>query len=579
MTAGYEEKKPLAAYKKLLRSSVPHAGAVSPGSSEVASSASRYWKDHLRDGAVLPYFSPFSINELNIFANVCGTNFVVYRQTGKRNQKDKTRPLQVVADTRLFSTADMNKCAHVVISNEGARKLSSAGLPRARIVQMLPNISDKNVKIYEKPSEILLNAYATCSDEMESATFMDLRSDVRLLDRFSIELGRPVRLLAVNCTSRFRKKEGRSPRVVRSNTVEQRTSVAGYEHDSEMLTLCLQAKTLPNGGVVVEAVENMSGEFCGPRQAGQLPIAPVVGKEMVKNAVAFSRAAAATAGAPTNQDRKLASQIRLDPCCRKEDESMCEACLQFDEEYAEGKRPEIGSSPFLYNPKKSAGSFLADAKSLGLCELFPSLEADVFKLNLLSSTSYDIETLSVPIAATGGTVGAQTSLVKPGEVKGGKSIIKRHVPFCIASTSFKLKGFDKYDVDGMVWRMQKETGVYREFRVKTTNGVPSQSDVAECVSEWLDYLEHRRKMLSRLKKAKLEPVARMLRDLEARSDEFLAKEEQARTKSKKDKTPSFRFSLFGNLLKKLETFTESINLISYNGSRVSIFFCTIHTHK
>ncbi len=547
---------------------MPQAGAVSPGGAEVASAAREYWNQHLEKGVKLPYFAAFCIHELNIFANMCGTNFVVYRQVGRRGKSDKTRPLQVVADTTLFSTnAFSARRAHIVIADEGCRKLNPGGLRRAKIAQMLPNVSEKNVVTFESPAAVLSGAGKDCPEELKAADFADLRSDVRLLDLFSIELGRPVRLLAINCTTRFRRKEANSPRKVKANTMEQRTSAAGGGPGAEALTLCLQARTscYEDGSVTIDAVSNLSNEFCGPRMAGHEGVEPAVKKSLVRDVLAEMETPPKKL--TPAQKRKVTSHVRLDPCCRR-DESVCEACLQYEEEYEEAKRPELESSPFLYHPKKSGASFLAEARSLGICELFPWLEKEVFRLNLMSCSTFDLETLNVPIAPAGTAVGSSATLAFPDEVKGGRSILTKHVPFCVGTSSFKIRAVDKWDVDDLVLRMRKEAGVYKMFRVEETVGVPDQHDVSKMVFKWLEYLEHRRKIVSAVKRKRLAPIATMLRDMAARSDEFLA----AEGKKEGERTPAFTFTVYGNLLRKLERFTESLYLVSYNGNRCSAVF-------
>lgn len=576
LTSGYKEKRPLDSYKKLLKSSLPQSSGVSPGSSEISKYSRRYWLNHVQTGARLPYFEAFDINEVNIFANLCECDFVFYRHFGKKNQQESKNQLVVVADTRLFSTNHTKpglRCVHVLLSNDGAKKIPKRVIVQARIKQMLPNASAKDVVAFDSPLECLKRAGASCDEQtlekLEQATFLDLRSDIRLLNLFSRALSRPVRLIAANCTSRFRRVENRPPRAVKTNTIEQRMSISGGD-STEPIVLCLQARTNKDGGLAVDALLNVDPSVCGPRQVGRTPGATAVsGKQVLAEAMNYF-------GEKKQKEKKqkekekgdcFTSHARRDPCCKKGSSDLCEACVQLQEEFAESKKPPIESSRKMYNPKKTAGSFLAEARSLGLCELFPWLEEAVIKMNLMSCSAIDIETLNVPVAPTTAESGGQAVLAGADEISGGRSVLTKHVPFVIGTTSFKVKAVKKWQASELVWRLQGEAGRYVEFRVDERSAVPSQSDVSKCVRDWLTYIERRRIIVSQQKRKILEPVITMLRDMAARSDEFQAEEDNDEEEENK---PNFGFSVFGKLLRRLEQYCEEIWIVSYNGSKFDL---------
>jgi hypothetical protein len=578
LTLAYGDRKPIRAYRRYLESNVPKSCSTSPGSAEVALRATSYWKDHLA-GDRLPYFAPYDISELNIFANMTGKDFVVYRQTGRRTAK--IRPLTVVADTRLFSMNHNRpgaQCIHITISSKGAKKLSAFGLSRVRVSQMLPNVSARAAVVFERPLDLTRRLKDEITDddvaELEKMSFLDLRSETSLLDKFGKIVGRPIRLFAANCTSRFKRKAGDgAPDRVRVRMVEQRSTPMDVSGQGEPpVVICLQARTTTDGKMTADAVWNLETACCGPGK---------VGKEKLRTAVETTEVlASAMRGAESNvpeqakaeEPRKMTSQIRRDPCCSDDPEFACEACAQLTEEFRETKRPPIQSTHFMYNPQKSpGGSFLAEARSLGLCEIFPWLEDAVFRSNLMSCSAMDIETLNVPVGV-GATSGTSSSLTSPGEISGGCTVLTRHVPFAIGTTSFMAKHVARRAVDGLIWRLQREAGKYVEFRVTETSDVPGQSDVGDMVHRWLGYIENRRRVISFVKRKRFRPLRIMLERMEARSDAFLKE-----TGSNADgRIPCFGFSVYGRLLKQLGRMCEVINVVTYNGAKFVLINILTH---
>lgn len=571
LTAGFREKRALPAYKKLLNSSVPQSSGITPGSAEISKYSRRYWNQHTDAGAPLPYFEAYDIGELNILANVCECDFVFYRQCGRNNQKDINRPLQIVADTRLFSTNHSKpraRCVHIVISNEGARRLGSHAVTAAKMKPMLPNVSAKQAVVFKSPLEFLValgkKPESTLVERLEAASFLDLRSDFRLLNAFSKALGRQVRLLAANCTSRYKKLEGKTPRTIKTNMVEQRTSAAaGIDAGAEEpITLCLQARTGSDGTTAVDAVWKLETSSCGPRKAGKKTATAVVsGKETLRNI----KDGLEVISAEPEKQKKLTSHIRRDPCCKRGSADLCESCVQMEAEFRELRKPAIDSSQFLYNPKKNAGaSFISQARSLGLAELFPWLEESVLKMSLMSCSALDIETLNVPISPAGSGAGAEVALTSAAEIGGGITVLTKHVPFVIGTTSFKVKAVEKWSLPELIWRMQRESGRYVEFRVDERCGVPSQTDVARLVRRWLKYVERRRKIVTRVKRKTLEPVIRMLQDMGERSAEF------ADSLPTTDRRPAFAYSVYGRLLRRAEQFADEYFVSGYNSAKFDI---------
>lgn len=601
LTSVFDEKKPIKAYKKLLESNVPKASHTSPGSAEIAKVSASYWHAHLNEGHRLPYFSPFDISELNVFANITNCDIVIYRQTGRRDMK--IRPLAVVADTRLFSMNHDNpspKCVHVVISNEGAKKLNALGLSRARIVQMMPNASSRESVVLEKPIDLAKRIKGVLSEseleELGELTFLKLRQSTLVLENFSKIIGKPIRLFAINCTSRFKKKEMEMKpsdvKRVKCQIVEQRSTVGVSGSDGQTVDICLQARTDGSENTfVVDAVLNLESKTCGPRNAGKDRQIPAVeGASLVREAQKESKNKKIKKEKPQidrdSMMRKMSPQIRRDPCCSMDPEHLCDACTQMEDEFREMKKPPIMSSLFTYNPQKSAGgSFIAEAKSLGLCEIFPWLEDSVFKSDLMSCSAMDLETLNVPVGV-GSTSGIKSTLTTPGDVGGGSTVVTRHVPFVIGTTSFMTKHVLKRSADQLVWRLQKEAGKYVEFRVEEKIDVPGQSDVAAMVSEWLKYIEKRRRILTQVRRKMFQPVISMLKQMARKSNNHLKKmeEEDARAAAeegdqpapKSKRTPSFAFSIYGKLLKKLQRMCETINIVTYNGAKFDIINILAH---
>ena len=582
LTLGMKERRPITAYKHLLESSVPQAGSSSPGGAEIARMARVYWKAHVKNGEPLPYFQPYEITELNIYANVTGCDFVIYRQAGRLNLRRKQ--LQIVADTRLFSgnhDRRGRRCSHVVLFNDGARKLSDYGLRRCDVKPMLPNSSTKAVEILRKPTRLLaaLGVKLTPVEDRDLGEigFLDLRSDVRLLDRFSRALGRPLRIMAAGCTSRFRKREGDRVHRIRTQMVEQRTSNAGRDRGDEPVIVCLQARTGDEGEMLTDGAycAQWDAETCGARKAGKASLVPAVSPKDVVRAAKLEAETVKEAKKKkkkkkkTKKDRprpsKLSSHIRLDPCCGPGPDDTCEACEQMKREHEEARRPPVMSSQFLYNPQKGVGSFLAEARSLGLCDLFPWLEDAVFKANLASCSAMDIETLNAPLSP-GQLSGVSATLTGPDEISGGSTALTRHVPFAIGTTSFLWKATRKWDVSDLLWRLQGAATKYVQFQVEEADDVPGQSDVIDMVDRWLSYVEARRRVIAGQKRKVFAPAIGMLRDMTARSVEF----EQANCRVDGGRNPQFKYSLYGKLLVKLERVCEELNVVTYNGSKFDL---------
>ena len=575
LTTGMVEQRPVRAYRRLLDSSVPQAGSTSPGGAEIAKMARVYWKAHAEKGERLPYFQPFEITELNIYANVSGCDFVIYRRVGRADLR--CRKLQVVADTRLFSAGHegtvARRCAHVALDNDGAWKLSESGLRRSAVIEMLPNVSTKDAIVIQRPIDLFAAVGAAPPSPQDARrlakmSFADLRSDVRVLDGFTRALGRPLRLLAVGCTSRFRRTEARAPRAVKTQMVEQRSSRAGAAL-GDTVTLCLQARTAGDGGELVDAIYSpeWSSKLCGARKAGKASAEVAVSpKVSLRDAKADARAATPKKPKKERKPRpaKISSHVRLDPCCGPDPDDCCEACAQMMEEHAESRRPPVESSQFLYNPQKGGGSFLADARSLGVCDVFPWLEETIFRANLASCSAMDIETLNAPLAP-GALSGVTSSLVGPDEVSGGTTALTRHVPFVIGTTSFMWRATRRWSVDELLWRLQGEATKYVEFRVEERDDVPGQSDVARMVESWLGYVETRRRVIAEQKRKVMAPLLDMLRAMEAASKKF---EEENPLNT--GRNPKFRYSVFGRLLVKAERWCEELKVITYNGSKFDL---------
>jgi hypothetical protein len=213
----------------------------------------------------------------------------------------------------------------------------------------------------------------------------------------------------------------------------------------------------------------------------------------------------------------------------------------------------------MYNPSKFCSSVLAKLKGLGLCVIFPDLEERLTKVNLASVVALDIETLNVSIS-DGNKAGSRCSSHPAGGQKGGTEILGRHVLFMMGSAAFKIKALDKWDRSGLLWRSTEEALRYREFRVSTASGVPTQTEVHACVAEWLDYMVHRRKCVSQYKARLLGPILEELRKMRDASDERTEKDPKGRA-------PPFSASIFGRLLRSLEGLAEEVHVVTYNGTR------------
>lgn len=585
LTVGMVERRPLTAYRRLLESSVPQAGSCSPGGAEIAKMARVYWKAHLKMGEPLPYFQPLEITELNIFANISGCDFVIYRERGRADRK--RRQIEVVADTRLFSNIHDfpgRRCAHVVLDPLGrARKLTDFGLRRRKIKQMLPNRSFKNLVCARTPAKLLahLKVLMTPVDERDfgELSFLDLRADVRLLDRFTKLLGRPLRLMAANCTSRFKRRGATcTSSVVRTRMTEQRAGKAGVAPTAEPVVVCMQARTSENGDeTLVDGLysEHWNATVCGARKAGKASLVPAVSPKKTLADAKEEAAQAATKEKKTKKNAKpkkerkprpdrITSHARLDPCCGPDPDDTCSACVQMLAEHAEKKLPPVQSSPHLYAPQKSAGSFLGEARSLGLCDVFPWLENAVLRANLASCSAMDIETLNATLAP-GQLSGATSTMCGPDDVTGGSTALTRHVPFVIGTTSFLWKAAQRWTVDGLLWRLQSSATKYVEFRVEERHEVPGQSDVADMVERWLNYVENRRRILAEQKRKVFAPALDALRQMAARSAQF-----ELDNCAKDGRNPQFKYSVYGKLLVKLGRLCEELNVITYNGSKFDL---------
>jgi hypothetical protein len=563
---------------------VPKAGSISPGSAEIAKMARKYWDAHV-NGEKLPYCQPFEITELNVYARTSCCDFVIYREVGRKTAAATKQKYQVVADTRLFSgvqdaPAVKRRCAHVLLTAGGtAARITEAALRRRRITQMLPNVSCKEAVAYASPFDLLRGFGAVKklgaiqARDLAQMTFLDLRSDVRKLDRFSIALGAPVRMLAVNCTSRYRRSdENRAPRSVRSHMTEQRLSKAGGDNGSKAVILCLQARTVADGSMRVDAVTNCEWDSkkCGARKAGKEKLVAAMSAKSVLKEARKRAAVAVAVPKPKKQKKivvapeKMAPHVRMDPCCGKDPFDSCEACAQMKTEHKDARLPPVGSSAHLYHPQKGIGSLLAEARSLGFCVIFPWLEDAIFRCNLVSCSAMDIETLNAPLAP-GTLSGASTTLAGPDELSGGTTALTRHVPFVIGTTSFMWKATRTWTVSEMLWRLQGEATKYVEFRVEERDDVPGQNDVTDMVGRWMKYVEDRRRIIAAQKRKLMQPLFSMLRDMERRSNGY-----EERRSDKDERNPKFRYSVFGQLLVKLGRFCEEINVITYNGSRFDL---------
>lgn len=568
LRVGFSEYSELKAYKALLRSSIPAFTASCPSTSNIAAMAKVYLDKHSRLGKPLPYFQPYNVTELNLYSSITQTDYVVYRQTGrKRVRNDNRRPLQTVADTRLFSGNPAgSRTAHIVIGEGAARKLNARGTAGIKVSEMLPNVSAKEVLSFSTPAELLRHLRPGREGAYEHS-FLAMRDDVAALDEFATAIDRPVRLLAVNCTSRFKRDEKARPRRVACRLIEQSASNCGA---GPALAICLQARSTPDGrDFAAEGLINFPVEHCGPRKAGKSggTVTEAVEHKKFRSGDGEEEIDDAEPLPPKPLKRKLACHKRLDPCCRVEDEGSCEACEQMAAAHKKAKRPPVDSNRFLYNPCKQTRGCLAEARSLGLCNLFPWLEEAIDKCNIMGCTSMDIETLNV-LVGSGSSAGSVITMAEADEVAGGTVTLTRHVPFMIGSSSFKCRAVENLSGERMLWSLGKQTSVFRMFTAGCKDQVPDQDEVNKCVSDWLDYILRRRLIVSQRKRKLLRPAIDFLRALEKRSDAFMYGGRPP--KKKKSRNPAFRFSVYGKLLGSLLRLVDTVHVITFNGSKFDL---------
>lgn len=555
----YEERDEVKAYNRLMESSIPKSSITCPGTTNIKKMARVYFGDHQSKGEKLPYFMPFNISELNIFANITRHDFVIYRQCGRRTAKK--RPLVVVADTRLFSSNPPgSKCGHVVIEPNGlSRKLCERGKKNMKVSQMMPNVSCKNAEVFDTPDDFI-GKHGSPSDEPFGFSFLDMKRSIDVLDKFSQLLNRSVRLMAVNCTSRFRRTEKNAPRTVRCVVYQQRTAVCGA---GPPLTLCLQAVTSEDGeSFGVQAVSNLPPELCGPRKAGNSE-----GKARRLFDIKTSDLACEKEEASVEKpERKMTAHTRIDPCCYKPKEDLCEACQQMSEQHKKGKMPPIETSRFMYNPLKSpGGSVAAEARSLGLFVLFPWLEDALFKMSLISCISMDIETLNVPVGE-GSAAGVTTTLTDADEIPGGTVNLTRHVPFVVGSTMFRTSLSADATAESMLRHINSTATEFFYREVVTDGDVPGQEDVSRCVLEWLDEVGRVGQRIAKVKRDMIRPVLELLEGMRDRAEEHLTE----RGSTSEERFPSFGYSVYGRLLFRLNRLCDNVNVITYNGSKFDL---------
>jgi hypothetical protein len=555
---GTGESSEIAAYRKWLESCVPHMAGTVPGGREIAKMAGTYLARHQKKGEDLPFFSPYSIKDLNMFATVMDRNFVVYRHATKVD----TDKLQVVADTRLFSTCKFGgPCHHILLRKDGtAYELKDVG---KRPIRPMAGSKMGDARTFASPMELALSI----SPKMRSADkravaegdFLDLRSSSKMLNGLARAVGRPVRLLAVDCTSRFKKREANEcPRMWKVHASEQRESMGPEKGPAVDVYL------VPWLNTVVGVTDIDSKYFGFASAAGKKPFLNTLQDEV--RAKVGKRKAPEENDDDDEEDDDVGKRLRLTPHTRVDDccslqvgEEPCDACRQVEDDFVSAKKPPIDSSRGMYNPAKNCTSLLAEAKGLGLCDIFPDLEENLGKANLASVTALDIETLSVELTE-GNKSGSRFSDHSAGQQRGGTSTISKHVLFMLGAASFRLKAIDRFSRNGLLWRVNQEGLRYKEFSVTTRKGVPSQSDVHECVAAWLDYMIERRRCTERYKRRLLGPVMEALKLMSAVSDEV------TQTDSK-NRAPSFSQTIFGRVLARMESLCSEINVVTYNGTK------------
>lgn len=552
LTKGMSEKCELAAYKKLLRSSIPQLSGIVPGSSEIASAARTYLSEHKNFKKALPFFTPLRISELNRFAILAGRNVAVYKYANRIRKKK----IHLVADTRLFALNPIEECLHVILHDDGFAEI--ANLKKHTVLYMLP----PEYEIFISPLELVekcINAEVNITflrEELSGLTFLDLKRDFNLLNKVSILLERPISLIAVNKTSWFKLGTARKRSPPKLTVSEQRLSAE--LGGGKLMNVFLEVRD----GAVVACVN--VDERHMEKQKTQVDNRPAFAKEAVKRKRKATSEAPADPSKPDESKKKrFTPHVRLDERCLLDGSDKCEACVQFAEEYTASKRPALDSCLGTFNPAKNNTSTLEEARSLGLCQIFDYLEDAINVCNLASCTSFDIETLNVMVED--GTVAGSSSVeFSKDNVRGGSKNVTTHVLFMIGSSSFDLNALKQLTRKEILWKIMQEASEYREFRVSTTQGVPSQTEVRECISSWFEFVESRRQAVRDFKWALLKPVIEELRKMEACSN----KESEALPRKKPDHgPPKFSTTLFGRILSKLESLVESVNIISYNGNR------------
>lgn len=551
------------AYKRWLVSNIPHMAGSVPGGSEIAKAAGTYLEAHRKTGADLPFFSPFDIKELNMYSIVTEKNFVVY----KFATEVRTGKLNVVADTRMFSTTKFDgPCHHILLRNDGtAFELPLHELGRKKIVPMIPC---KEGTAFKTPLDLVLHVKGKVSPSdwaLGKYGFLDIKQKARALDLLAASLEKPVRLMGVDCTSRFKKKDlAKSiPRTWKIHASELAESMGPERGDQMDVYLVADEKQLM--GVV-----NVPASFLGHQSVrGSKPIFSTPQQNVENHVRNRKRREEEEKEKEQEQEEdrsdygkrvRLTAHTRVDDCCNLEvGARQCEACDQATADFKAMKKPPIDSSHYMYNPNKSCTSVLAELKGLGMTVIFPELEENLAKANLASIVALDIETLNVSVS-DGSKSGSRCSSHSSGKQRGGVKTLSRHVLFMMGSAAFKIKSLDRWSRKGILWRSTQEALRYREFRVATVDGVPTQTDVHGCVSEWIDYMIHRRTCVERYKRKLLGPVIETLQKMKENSNLKTEKDPKGRA-------PPFTSTIFGRLLARLESLCVEVNVISYNGNR------------
>ena len=563
---GTDEDNEIRAYKKWLTSNIPHMAGSVPGGAEIAKAADTYFEAHKSTGACLPFFNPFSIKELNLYSIVTERNFVVY----KLATKIRTLKLNVVADTRMFSTARFDgPCFHVLLMSDGTgKRLTEKELRTSDITPMICEKKMKGAIKWRSPLELAKKIRPSLSSDnrkrMAKLGFLEIKYSGRKLDEFASVLERPVRLMGVDCTSQFRKQDPKniSP-MWRIHATELAESMGPEK--GEPIDVYLVAQ-----GDVMFGVTEVSSSFIGIHSGGKIVVC--ASQKEVEDRVRSrkrkledeKKRMEETEGEDDDQNNgkrlRLTAHKRVDDCCNLEvGGEECEACKEATIGFEGMKKPPIESSHYMYNPNKFCSSLLSELKGLGLCIIFPDLEENLAKANLASIVALDIETLNVSVS-DGCKSGTRCSSLRSGGQRGGVKTLSRHVLFMMGTAAFKIKSLDRWSRKGLLWRVTQEALRYNEFRVSTASGVPTQTEVHDCVSEWLDYMILRRKCVERYKRKLLEPIMMMLRKMREVSNGNTQKDQKGRA-------PPFACTIFGRVLGRLENLCEAVNVITYNGTR------------